>query len=68
MNAEGIRELQEQSTWYASISGGQALGKAFTNILELANCVYNSYKIKLVLGQCILKFPKFLLQVVQLIP
>ena len=44
MNAEGIRELQGQSTWYAGISGGQAWGKAFINILELANYVYNSYQ------------------------
>ena len=33
MDADGIREPQEQLTWYTGISGGQAWGKVFTNIL-----------------------------------
>ena len=57
-NAGDTKELQEQSTWYTDTSGGQAWGKTFTNTLELVNCVYNSYQIKLVLYQCTSKFPQ----------
>ena len=36
--------------------------------IRTCKLLYNFYQINLLLGQCTLKFPKFLLQVVQLIP